>query len=386
MGMEVRIAGLDYKNTPLEIREKFAFTSAGAADFLARLKHKEEEAVLISTCNRTELCTFSDRDPAELLRRERGDGNFYSLRGEEALNHIYSLAAGLCSQVPLEDQILGQMKNSLQTSRTLKSCGPVLGQLFQSAITAGKAIRTEVKRRPNTHATSVAQLAYFKAEETFGSLKGVPVLVIGSGEMGRLCADLFAEAGASVSMTKRRTREDGLLPCEAVAVVSYEERLSLLFKSDIVIGATASPHFVLQKQDYPHDGKKRLLLDLAVPRDIESSIKDIEGVTLLDMDNLGQNIINPEFAQVIEEIITAERERFDSWLGVRECMPMIEDICSYAERELSENLSGIAAEEDAEIQGAARNMIHKLLFTMKEKVGLEMAKNCYSALAEAARG
>ena len=104
------------------------------------------------------------------------------------------------------------------------------------------------------------------------------------------------------------------------------------------------------------------------------------------MDNLGQNIINPEFAQVIEEIITAERERFDSWLGVRECMPMIEDICSYAERELSENLSGIAPEEDAEIQGAARNMIHKLLFTMKEKVGLEMAKNCYSALAEAARG
>lgn len=99
---------------------------------------------------------------------------------------------------------------------------------------------------------------------------------------------------------------------------------------------------MLQKQDYPRDGQKRLLLDLAVPRDIESSIKDIEGVTLFDMDNLGQNIINPEFAQVIEDIITAERERFDSWLGVRECMPMIEDICSYAERELSENLSGIA--------------------------------------------
>ena len=384
--MEIKVAGLDYKNAPINIRDKFAFSSSAAADFLKKLRAQGEDAVLVSTCNRTELCIFSKKDPAELLGLKGSGCHFYSLKGEEAARHIYRLAAGLCSQVPLEDQILGQMKDSLQRSRELKCCGSVLGQLFQSAITAGKEIRTEAKQRPNTRAASVGRLACDKAKEYFGSLAKARVLVIGSGDMGILCANLFAEEGAHVSMTRRRVRIDGRLPHEDVQIIDYEDRYSALLSSDIVIGATASPHFVLTNKDFPRDGISRIVLDLAVPRDAEPSVKDITGVTLLDMDSLGQDTEDTELAPVIEGIISKEMDRFMSWLGVRECMPMIEDICSYAERELTESLSSIASENDREIQGAARNMINKLLFTMKEKVGLEMAKNCYSALAKAARG
>ncbi|MEG1800188.1 MAG: hypothetical protein RR214_08385, partial [Synergistaceae bacterium] len=325
-------------------------------------------------------------DPAELLGLKESGCKFYSLKGEEAVLHIYRLAAGLCSQVPLEDQILGQMKDSLQRSRELKCCGPVAGQLFQSAIAAGKEIRTEAKRRPHTHAASVGRLALDKAKEYFGRLSEARVLVVGSGDMGILCANLFADEGAQVLMTRRRIRTDGRLPHESVEIIDYEDRYDALLSSDIIIGATASPHCVLHEKDFPRDGSQRLLLDLAVPRDIEPSIKNISEVTLLDMDSLGQDCEDTELTPVIESIIAKEKDRFMSWLGVRECMPMIEDICSYAERELTESLSSIVCENDREIQGAARNMINKLLFTMKEKVGLEMAKNCYSALAKAARG
>ena len=384
--MKIEIAGVDYQKTPIEIREKFSFTASAVSDFLEKIKEESDECILISTCNRTELCVISDTQPSEFLRRTRGDAHFFSLSGNDAVSHIYELAAGLCSQVPFEDQRLGQMKTALALSREAKCCGPVLSQLFQSAITAGKEIRTEVKKSPDKHAASAAHIACAKAKAELGSLQGEKTLIIGSGEIGMLCAQLFSDEGSDVTMTIRRKREDGLLPPPCVSVISYDSRYDAAKDCSVIIGATSSPHFVLTEEHFARPSKKTVILDLAVPRDIDPNIKNFDGVSLFDMDRLGQSAISSELFKITEEILKRHRSRFNEWQNVRECMPMIEDVCSFAEREMLSELSPSDMSERIKIKEAARNMVGKLLFTMKEKVDSDMAKNCYTALAKAARG
>jgi glutamyl-tRNA reductase len=380
---KIQVAGLDYRRSAVEIRERFAFTASASEKFLTELRDAGEEAVLISTCNRTELCLFSEKDPARLLRQRCGDAELYSLKDAAAVLHVFEVAAGLHSQIPLEDQILGQMKKALADARSLHCCGAVLNQLFRNAVTAGKQVRSEVKGRPRQ--TSAAQAACEKAEELLGGLSSKRALVIGSGEIGMLCARLLRGRGMDVSMTLRRHRRDGAQPPEGVAAFSYDDRYEALKGCDLIVSATASPHFVLQKALYEPPRGKQLILDLAVPRDIEPAIAEVCGVTLLDMDGLGQKALDADTALLIEGILRAQIGRFDGWFQIHSCMPMIEEICSYAERELDSELGEMRPADRDLAKEASRNMISKLLFSLKEKVDMDMVLNCYGALAKAAR-
>lgn len=383
--MQIKIAGVDYLNAPLHVREKFAFTSVSAVEFLTKIKHSTKECVLLSTCNRTELITISDTDPSELLRKERGDADFFTYEGEEAVKHIYNVASGICSQVPLEDQILGQVKDSLSLARSVKCSGPVLDKLFLSAVSAGKEVRTEVKKKGNDSTSSVAMLALEKAKDFFGELKNKKCLIIGSGATGMLCAELFSEAGAEVTMTIRRHRNDEALPSKNVKTVNYADKSSCAAEADLIIGATASPHFVLTENDYKEGNKKVLILDLAVPRDIVQKIGEYKNVTLFDMDTLGCPAVKPEFMEKVQEIITQHRNKFHEWGEIKECMSMIDEICSYAEREIVSNLECNNEITVELIEDAARTMMSKLLFSMKDTVGIKQAKDCYKALAKVVR-
>ena len=379
--MKLMTAGLDQRKTALETRERFAFTALAAEDFMREMAERGVEGVLISTCNRTELCLYSERDPRDMLRETRGEADFFFFEGEDAERHIFEVAAGLCSQIPVEDQILGQMKRALDAARKAGCCGPTLSRLFQSAITAGKAIRTEVKKRP--HESSAAQRAVRKIKERLGSMRGERALVIGSGEIGMLCAAMLASNGAQVTMTRRRHRKDGAQPPAGVAVIPYGERYEAARGCSIIIGATASPHCVLLAKDFKSDVPRVVIVDLAVPRDIEPAVAASANVELYDMDSLGCDALPAELRGTIERIMDEHLARFREWRHVRDCMPMIEDIRSFAEREMAAELADCDSEA---VREASRNMIDKLLFSLKEKVGLEMAENCYSALAKAARG
>ena len=176
--MRLMAAGLDQRESALETRERFAFTASAAEDFMREMKGRGVESVLLSTCNRTELFVFADEDPRDILREARGDADFFFFEGAGAVRHVFEVAAGLRSQIPVEDQILGQMKNALAAARSVGSCGPTLSRLFQGAISAGKDIRTEFKKRP--HETSVAQRAVRKVREALGCLEGADALVVGS--------------------------------------------------------------------------------------------------------------------------------------------------------------------------------------------------------------
>lgn len=381
--MRLMAAGLDQRETALDTRERFAFTASAAEDFMRAMRERGVEAVLLSTCNRTELFVFADEDPRELLREARGGADFFFFEGAEAVRHVFEVAAGLRSQIPVEDQILGQMKKALAASREAGSCGPTLSRLFQGAITAGKDIRTEFKKHP--HETSVAQRAVRRIKDSLGVLAGARALVVGSGEIGMLCASMLVAEGAEVRMTRRRCRKDGAKPPRGVEIISYDDRYEAAGESSVIIGATASPHYVLLAKDFVPRAEGVVIADLAVPRDVEPVIGAMERVTLYDMDSLGCDALPAELRETIERIMEEHIARFYEWHHIHECMPMIEEIRSFAEREMAAELSGSACDSDA-VREASRNMINKLLFSLKEKVDMDMAKNCYSALAKAARG
>lgn len=383
MATEIKIAGLDYRSASVDIREKFTFTESERRALLREVAPYAQEAVLISTCNRTELAVVSEEEPAELLHRARGCGNFFSLRGEAAVARIFEIAAGLHSQIPLEDQILGQMKDALSASREEKTCGALLGQLFQRAVTAGKEIRTKYKALP--HECSAAAAACTAAAEGLKSLHGVPALVVGSGEMGMIAAQLLRDRGAVVRMTRRRCRKDGAQPPSGVELIPYDKRYEALRECRLVICATASPHFVLTAKEFPDDGISRMMIDLAVPRDIEPAFMKRPSVTLVDMDGLGRGVLPADFLREIKKSVAEHTRRFHEWRQVHECMPYIEDVCSFAERELASELGCESDEEYSRVKAASRSMMNKLLFSLKERVDIDMAKECYCALAKAAQ-
>lgn len=380
----IRIAGIDYESASVQEREKFSFTASEAADFLARLRHKTSECVLLSTCNRTELCLVSDLDPAELLQSARGSGRLFSLSGREAVRRVFEIAAGLRSQVPLDEQILTQMKDALALSQSLKCSGPLLNKLFSTAIATGKKVRTEFKEMP--HDTSIAEIACDLAKAEFKELRDRRALVIGSGVIGQLCASLLQKGGASVTMTLRRRKKEEFLPLKGVNFIPYDDRYSVASKADLIISATASPHYVLTSERFANDAGRVLILDLAVPHDVEPAIKDVDGVRLLDMDSMGGWSLDPELLKDIRKAINSDMAYFFDWLKIHDCMPLIDEVCSYAARELVGELEPEDGPQTKKLEEATRKMMGKLLFTMKNEVDIDLAADCYSALAKAARG
>lgn len=380
--MRIRAAGLDFTNAPVAVRESFSFTSPAAADFLARIKRQGSEAVLLSTCNRIVLWTRGGHSPAEFLRLERGEAGFFRLADESAIRYLYEVAAGLRSQAPLEDQILGQLKNALEQARAAGSCGASLDHLFLGAISAGKEVRAKLGRSAGT--ASTARMAVDRCIAETGGLEGKNAIVVGSGEMGMLCARLLLGRGARVVMTRRKPRNDGAAAPDGVELIPYEKRYEAMRGCDVVMSATACPRVVLRAENFEHAYNDLLIFDLAVPRDVAPEVGQISGVRLFDMDSLGRGAMAAGTGSAIERIIERHMERFEEWASLRDCKHLFDDIRAYFEREFSSELR--QADDPEKIKYAVRRVTDKLLFTLKDKAGREKAAELYAALAEAARG
>lgn len=378
---EVRAAGLDFLSAPIETRALFAFTSEAALDFLTGMKMRGCDCVLLSTCNRTVLWTCGERDPAEILRAARGDADFFRYSGDEAVRHLYEVAAGLRSQVPLEQQILGQLKNALNRAMLIGSCGAYLNKLFLGAISAGKEVRAKLNKGGNN--SSAAQIAVEKCLCETGSLQGQNALVIGSGEIGMLCARMLMERGASVMMTRRKPRNDGVPVPDGIKLIPYEDRYQALRSCRAAISATACPRAVLRAEYFLPPRDSLVIFDLAVPRDVEPSIGALEGVRLFDIDSLGYAEVEAATRLGAEKILRRHIRRFDEWARLRGCKPLFDELYTYFERELSAEF-GCFADAD-KIKSVSRRATDKLLFALKDKTGLDKAVELYTILAEAAR-
>lgn len=385
--MKLCMAGID-ASAPFEEREKLSLVRGQVQAMLPRIAEQTGcAAVLLATCSRTELYLHAEGeralpDPAEALCRAAGvaASAFVTRReGADAVRHLMHVAAGMQSQIFGDDQIVSQVKDAVALAREAKTTDAVLDTLFRRAVTAGKRVRTET--RLTGVPASAAEIGVRRAERFFGSLAGRRAVVIGNGEMGRLAARALVRAGSEVTVTLRTYRHGETLVPQGCGTVPYDRRLDAIEGADLVVSATTSPHFTLTAaQMQTLLCPPRLLLDLAMPRDIESTAAGAQ-TALFNLDDLGDlGDADDTSRETAECILDEETREFFAWLNYRAALPLIAKIKSAAIERVRHmrDYDALAAEGDAETLAelAVSRAVELVLGGMKEKVNVQSMKDC----------
>ncbi len=301
--MPIVCLGLNHRTAPVEVRERFAIADKTLPEALARLcaDAGAQEAVILSTCNRVELYAATTGDSAALLaalRRflladqpEPADGVLYAHAEPQSVQHLFKVASGLDSMILGETEILGQLKSAYEVALQHKRTGPRLNRAFQRAFNVAKLIRTDTNIQRGS--VSVASVAVELAEKIFDSLNGRTVMVIGAGDTGEKTARALLSRGAQSVLVSNRSHEraEALaqeLGGRAVQFDAWEETFSQI---DIIISSTSAPHYVIDRKKLEPLQRRRhrrplLLIDIAVPRDIEPEVNYLEDVYLYNIDDL----------------------------------------------------------------------------------------------------
>ncbi len=412
---ELLALGVSHKTAPLELRERLALTEGRSVGVLGELTSSEQvrEAAAISTCNRTELYLIVS-DPVEAesvalgvlsrqaeIRPTELLGHLYSLRATEAVRHLFRVTAGLDSMIVGEAEIQGQVKRAYELALVEGATGPILNRLFRGALTAGGRAREETG--VSEKGLSISSVAVGLAQRTLGDLARRRVLVIGAGETSELVARaLVARGVATVFIANRHyDRAIGLAQRFDGEAVRFDELPAQLEAADIVVSATNSPHHILERDAVEQvmadrDGRPLLLVDLAVPRDVEPSCREIAGVSLHDVDDVQQiverNASGREAeAKRAESILEAEQRLFERWLASLEVVPTIASLRERADevvrRVLAENESrweGLTEADRERLEQMARaiagRLLHEPTLRMKRAAGSEEAYLYVNAL------
>jgi glutamyl-tRNA reductase len=344
---ELLAIGISHKTAPLEVRERLALPEARASEFVRDLQGAADvhETVVVSTCNRTELYLVVG-DPVEaessvltMLARQAGirptelAGSIYSHRNCDAARHLYRVVSGLDSMLVGEAEVQGQVKRAYDAALARDSTGPLTNRLFRAALETGKRVRTETGVGEGQLSLPGAAVAL--AKEQLGVLGGRTVVIIGTGETSELTARALADSGAVPVFVANRRRDRALSLAQRYngTSVALDELPDALLAADIVVAATASPHLLLEVREIAdvmraRDARPLLLIDLAVPRDIDAACGGVDGISLYDIDDL-QAVANRNRkvrqaeARRAEGIIEEEIQRFAVWLGSLEVLPTL---------------------------------------------------------------
>jgi len=380
--MTLLLVGLSHRVAPIELRERVALPGPQAGELAHALAGESEEAVCLSTCNRTELYLASDgADDAELkavealsavahLDAETLRPTLYRLRDEAAALHLCRVAAGLDSMVPGEGEILGQVRGAYEAGAT----GPILDRLFHQALHAGKKVRadTAIAEAP----ASVSSAAAALAEQVFGDLRGCRVLLVGAGKIGELAARSLVARGAEITFVANRSldRAEDLAERMGAAALPLTRIAEQLEHADVVLSSTSAPGFVLGRPDVEavlpkRKGRPLFLIDIAVPRDLDPEIDGLDGCYLYDIDDL-QTVVEESLASrrreagAAEAIVAAEADRFREWQASREVVPAIASLRAHAEEIRAAELErarGLSERERRAVESVTARVLDKLL-------------------------
>lgn len=325
--------GMSHRATPVEVREKISFNNKRLPQALTELKQINlvRGAVILSTCNRTEIYAEVTNDimgikeiKKYLLKvghvEEGGiDRYFYILNNEDMARHIFRVASGLDSQVLGEVQILGQVRSAWRVAKDMGASGERLDELFVNALEVGRMVRLETKISQGN--ISIGSVAIKMLEERSGDLGDKQILIIGAGKIGVLVSRYLVERGIKGIFLSSRTYAKACVLASNCGgrAVTFSQLNYELKRADIVISATSSPHLILRKEDLAEimliRKKALVIMDLALPRDVDPSAKDISGLSLYDLDDLKFVVEEnynkrKEAAKLAEEIIQRELEQF----------------------------------------------------------------------------
>ena len=375
MPSELFVVGVSWRSAPVSVREKLAFHDEELEGHLKKLVTHEliDEAVILSTCNRVEIygCT-SKGSPASAVAQAAAETRAFisHSRGfpaeklsdvlfehleEDAIRHIFRVASALDSMVVGESQILGQLKSAFGASSNYQSLGPVLGRCMERAFSVAKRVRTETGI--SRGAANVSSVAVELAKRVFGELDGKSVLVVGAGKMSALAArHLRADGAALIRVTNRSPEKAERLADEIDGIACAWQDLEIeLSKADVIITSTGSREPVLTKKIMKQAMKRRrykpcFIMDIAVPRDVESAVGKLEGVYLFDMDDL-ERLVSENLKERSREaesafsLVEGEVRQFHQWMRQQHVVPTI--------RSLRSHFHEVAA---AEVEKALRNL------------------------------
>jgi glutamyl-tRNA reductase len=396
---ELLALGISHKTAPVALRERLAFSESQAVEFARLVCERAEvhEAIVISTCNRTEVYLVvggAGGDPVKaetevlgLLARRAGirptelAQEIYSPRNCEAARQLYRVTAGLESMIVGEAEIQGQVKRAYEAAMAAGTTGPLSNRLFAAALTTGKRVRSETGI--GSSRVSVPSVAVDLAQDVLGGLADRHVVILGAGETSELTAQALAHQGVGTIFVANRHADRALSLAQRFggSVVGLDKLPEQLLEADIVVSSTSSPHpivgseelQVVMEQRTERGGRPLLLIDIAVPRDIEARCADIEGVTLYDIDDLQAVVVRnlgarKEIVPQAEEIVEEEIRRFARWLGQLETLPTIAALREHGnqivEQILAENQGRweSASERDLmRVEAIARAVLGRLL-------------------------
>jgi len=340
------LVGLSHHVASLDVRERAFVPIERAAELARELAGEHDEAVCLSTCNRTELYLAGEHAEARglaalsalgALDRDGLEEVAYRLHDDAAALHLFRVAGGLDSLVPGEGEILGQVRQAYEAG----SPGATLARLFTQALHAGKKVRaqTAIAESP----ASVSSAAAALAEQVFGALEGCRVLLVGAGHVASLAARSLVARGAEIAYVANRSapRGEALAQQLEAQLVPFSEAASALADVDVVVSSTGAPGHALTHERVEsalraRKGRPLFLIDLAVPRDLDPAINELEGCYLYDLDDLESVVADSlagrrREATRAEGIVAEEAERFRAWQASRDVVPAIASLRAWAE-------------------------------------------------------
>lgn len=390
--MYVLLAGLSHQTAPVEIREKFAFTEPELRDAYRHFSTCDsiEGIVILNTCNRTELYATARNIEAGQeklksflieysgLSETEYERYAYHPNCYDAIAHLFRVSSGLDSMILGETQILGQVKESYQKAQEYNGADLVLNSLFQKALYVGKKVRTDT--RIDQHPVSVSYAAVDLAQDKLGELYDKTVLVVGAGETGELTTRYLMQNGVhSVIVSNRSFAKAEEMAAEFEGrAVRFEKLAEEMQNADIVISCTAANHCVIRDDNCGEIlrsrlGRKIIFIDIAVPRDVETSLSQIDGVFVYDIDDL-QDVVNSSYrervsaARQAETIIAEQLKDFNQWMATLYVVPVISALKNFGEnikqnelKRAFNQLGKVSEKEQIVLQNMANSIVNQLL-------------------------
>ena len=391
-GPNLILVGVNHKTTPVEIREKLAFTQVKIEASLSQLVSSPEiiENIILSTCNRVEIYARvenTDRGIQLLqdficdyhgISRGNLDQYFYSYCDNQAVEHLFRVSSSLDSMVLGEAQILGQVKDAYSTARSFSSTGMVLNQLFEKAFNVAKKVREETGI--SERGVSISSAAVELAKKIFEDLENHSVMLVGTGEMAELAAKHLISYGVKTVYVASRTYERAAALAKSLngCALDFESFKEEMHRADIIITSTAAPTFIVNEEMISTAIQKRknkpiFLIDIAVPRDIAPEVNELENVYLYDIDDL-QNVVNANMeerqkeAESAMEIINQEVTKFNYWFSTLDAIPTIvemrnraEDMRAFEVDKTLKNMEHLSSDDKEAINQLTQSLVNKIL-------------------------
>ena len=414
--MSVVVVGLNHRTVPLDVLERMTVNDARLPKALYDLRTRPNlsEAVVLSTCNRTEIYAVAEKYHGAIddirsfltdlsgLNIEDFSDHVYAYHDDFAVSHLFKVASGLDSAVLGESEILGQVRSAVERAEEEGAAGSQLGRLFASALGVGRRARVETGIARGT--TSVSQAAVAMATERLGSLEGRHILVLGAGEIGAgMAVALASTAGIGDILVANRTRTRGVALAARTGgrVVDFGELATALETVDVMLTSTGASETIIDTGDVEavmaaRGGRPLLIVDVAMPRDVDPGAGTIDGVTLLDMDDLrafaesGIAERRREIASV-QELVDEEVGRYFDVLAAREVAPLIaqlreraEDVRTAELERFNARLADLSPKERVAVEALTRGIVNKLLHEptvrLKDSPGTAKADRLADAL------